>query len=110
MIFGALFTFFAFLSQFVMRVYGDIGMTILSLIVGVTDIDPYLLSLFQSGGALVVKLVVLSTILAATSNNIAKMVYALILGSKEIKRDIVIGFSVLIILGFVLAGLSWYLL
>lgn len=110
LIFGALFTFFAFLSQFVMRVYGDIGMTILSLIVGVTDIDPYLLSLFQSGGALVVKLVVLSTILAATSNNIAKMVYALILGSKEIKRDIVIGFSVLIILGFVLAGLSWYLL
>ncbi len=110
LIFGALFTFFAFLSQFVMRTYGDIGMTILSLIVGVTDIDPYLLSLFQSGDVLVVKLIVLSTILAATSNNIAKMVYALILGSKEIKRDIVIGFSVLIVLGFMLAGLSWYLL
>ena len=109
LIFGALFTFFALLSQFVMHNYGDLGMTILSLIVGVTDIDPYLLSIFQSGGGMVVNIIVLATILATTSNSIAKMIYALILGDAKIKRNVWIGFSVLIFFGFVLAGLSWFL-
>ncbi len=109
LIFGALFTFFALLSQFVMDNYGDLGMTILSLIVGVTDIDPYLLSIFQSGGSLAVNLIVLATILATTSNSIAKMSYALILGDKKIRHNVTIGFSVLIFSGFVLAGISWFL-
>ena len=109
LIFGALFTFFALLSQFVMHNYGDLGMTILSLIVGVTDIDPYLLSIFQSGGGIAVNIIVLATILATTSNSIAKMSYALILGDKKIKRDVLIGFLILIFFGFMLAGISWFL-
>ncbi len=109
LIFGALFTFFAFLSQYVMEHYGDMGMGILSLIVGVTDIDPYLLSIFQSGENIALKVIVVSTILATTSNNIAKMSYALILGTKEIKRNVILGFGILIVTGFALAALYWTL-
>ncbi len=107
LIFGALFTFFAVLSQYVMDHYGDLGMGILSLIVGITDIDPYLLSIFQNGETIALKVIVVSTILATTSNNIAKMVYALMLGSKQIKHKVLYGFLILIVSGFAAAAISW---
>jgi uncharacterized membrane protein (DUF4010 family) len=110
LIFGALFTFFALLSHYVLKNYGDLGVGILSLIVGVTDIDPYLLSIFQSADIMAVKLIVLSTILATTSNNIAKMTYALLLGTKQIKPYIISGFSLLVVLGLILAAVSWFVI
>ena len=49
LIFGLLFTLFGILTKYILEYYGSLGMGILSFIVGVTDIDPYLLSLFQHG-------------------------------------------------------------
>ncbi len=102
LVFGVLFTFFAVLSDFVMKHFGDIGMGILSLIVGVTDIDPYLLSIFQSNGALSVKLIVIATILATASNNLAKMTYAIVLGQKEIRHFVVTAFISLFVLSLLM--------
>jgi uncharacterized membrane protein (DUF4010 family) len=98
LIFGLLFGFFAILTNFVVTNYGNMGVNILSFIVGVTDIDPYILSLFQhANGTINVSTIVSATIIATTSNNLVKMIYALIIGSKAIKRNVVIGFSVLIL-------------
>ncbi len=105
LIFGALFAFFAVVSHLVITKFGNSGIGVLSLIVGVTDIDPYLLSLFQ-GGDIATKIIVMSTLVATSSNNLAKMIYALSLGSKAIKRKVIIGFSTLIALGLILAFIS----
>ncbi|MDE3214248.1 MAG: DUF4010 domain-containing protein, partial [Bacteroidota bacterium] len=47
-IFAALFIFFAFITGFVRNNYGTGGIKMLSFVVGVTDIDPFILNLFQS--------------------------------------------------------------
>ena len=98
LIFGLLFGFFAILTNAVVNNYGNMGVSILSFIVGITDIDPYILNLFQhSGGNLHINTIVNATIIATASNNFIKMIYTIILGKAEIKRKIIIGFSVLIV-------------
>ncbi|PJB00551.1 MAG: hypothetical protein CO128_00270 [Ignavibacteriales bacterium CG_4_9_14_3_um_filter_30_11] len=98
LVFGLLFGFFAVLTNLVVANYGNMGVNIISLIVGVTDIDPYILNLFQlTDSSFHFNTIVNATIIASASNNLIKMIYTLILGEPKIKRNIVIGFSVLII-------------
>ncbi|MDR3653583.1 MAG: DUF4010 domain-containing protein [Paludibacter sp.] len=98
LIFGLLFGFFAIVTNLVVTNYGNIGVNILSFIVGVTDIDPYILNLFQHvSGNLQVGTIANATIIATASNSVIKMIYTLILGNKSIKRKIIFGFSALII-------------
>ncbi len=102
LIFGLLFSFFAIITNLVVSNYGSMGVNILSFIVGVTDIDPYILNLFQqTSGSISLHTIVNATIIASASNNIIKMIYAIILGKSTIKRMIIIGFMVIIVLNIV---------
>lgn len=99
LVFGLLFGFFAILTHYVVSHYGSMGVNILSFIVGVTDIDPYILNLFQHSEAhLTITTIVNATIIATASNNLIKMIYSLILGDKEIRWRIIAGFSALIVI------------
>lgn len=100
--FGFLFALFAVLTRFVVSNYGNMGVSILSFIVGVSDIDPYILNLFQHSGAdLQIATIVNATIIATASNNLMKMTYAISIGNKDIRRKIVIGFSALVLTSIV---------
>jgi uncharacterized membrane protein (DUF4010 family) len=107
-IFGLLFGFFAVVTNLVITRYGNLGAGILSLIVGVTDIDPYILNLFQGDTVhITVETIVMATIVATASNNLMKMVYALVLGNPSIRKKVAAGFSILILVSF---GFAFYLL
>ncbi|MDP4239705.1 MAG: DUF4010 domain-containing protein [Bacteroidota bacterium] len=102
LIFGLLFAFFAILTNLVIKNYGNAGVNILSFIVGVTDIDPYILNLFQHvGGNLQVSTIVHATIIATASNNLIKMVYSLILATPTMNKKIGMGFITLILVSIV---------
>ena len=103
-IFGFLFAFFGILTQFVVQHYGKTGVNLLSFIVGVTDIDPYILNLFQGGAASIgIVTIARATIIATASNNLIKMVYAVSLGSRELYKKVITGFSILIVLSLVMS-------
>jgi len=103
-IFGALFSFFAILTNIIVANFGDAGVNILSFVVGITDIDPYILNLFQTESLKIsVETIAIATIFATTSNNFIKMIYAVILGNKEIKKMMITGFSVIIITSVLIA-------
>ncbi|NOX35487.1 MAG: DUF4010 domain-containing protein [Deltaproteobacteria bacterium] len=103
-VFGLLFAFFGILTQVVVRNYGNSGVNFLSFIVGVTDIDPYILNLFQGTGTIIsVENIVKATIIATASNNLIKMVYAVSLGSPALKKKVIAGFSTLIVISFLLS-------
>ncbi len=103
LIFGLLFAFFAVLTHYIVSNYGKIGVNILSLIVGVTDIDPYILSLFQGENAtLTISTIVHATVIAAAANDLIKMIYAISLGNKKIHKKIIIAFSAIIIASIIL--------
>ena len=99
LVFGGLFIFFALLTGYVTQQFGAKGIKILSYIVGVTDIDPFIINIFQSKFNVAENVLVIAVINAVTSNNVLKMIYALILSSKSIHRFLIIGFGILILAG-----------
>ena len=78
-VFALMFVLFAFITQFVVSHYGDVGLHFLSIIAGFTDIDPFILSLL-SGKFTASETAIVSSILIATgSNNVLKAIYIALL-------------------------------
>ncbi len=97
LLFAVLFVFFALLTKLVMKHYGNNGLDVLSLVVGVTDITPFLLSLFTGKYLLTVAVMAHVTLIAVTSNNLIKLIYVLWLGSRKLRKPVIIGFSIVIL-------------
>jgi hypothetical protein len=74
----------------------------LSYLVGFTDIDPYLLNLFQGNFTVGIDVLAQATMQAIISNNILKYVYALSLSSKSSRLTLSIGFISIIVINFLL--------
>ena len=106
-IFGVLFVIFALVTDFVSKNYGSSGVTGLAYIVGVTDIDPFLLNLLQGKG-IEQMTIVLAIINATNSNNLLKMIYAVSLGSKKMRKSFFLNFAVLIISGILLSVFFYF--
>lgn len=98
-IFGLLFVVFAMITDYVMKTYGGSGVTTLAYIVGITDIDPFLLNLLQHKNAMAELTVAMAIINATNSNNLLKMTYSIAVGSKKIRKSLIINFSILIVSG-----------
>ncbi len=107
LIFGGLFAFFAVITNLIVSNYGNRGVGFLSLVVGVTDIDPYILNLFQGGVAKIsINTIVIATLVATASNNLMKLIYVFSLGHPGIRKKVTLGFSLLIIVSI---GFAVYL-
>ncbi len=102
LIFAVLFVVFAAITKFVLSSYGSSGLNVLSFIVGVTDIDPFLLSLFMGKYEVSIAEIAIATIIAVTSNNLMKMIYGLSFGSKNIKMPLIWSFAVILAVSVVL--------
>jgi uncharacterized membrane protein (DUF4010 family) len=108
-IFGILFVVFALITDFVLKTYGSAGVTNLAYIVGVTDIDPFLLNILQDKAGIGQMTIALAIINATNSNNLLKMIYAISLSSKNIRKSLILNFSILIASGVVIS-IIYYLL
>ena len=96
-LFAVLFVVFALLTQYVMGHFGKKGLEVLSWIVGITDIDPFLLSLFTGKYHLSVEVLSKATLIAVTSNNFIKLAYGLFWGNRNIYKFLLIGFVSVIV-------------
>lgn len=108
-IFGILFVAFALITDFVLKTYGSTSVANLAYIVGVTDIDPFLLNILQQKAGIEQMTIVLAVINATNSNNLLKMIYAISLSSKNIRRSLFIKFAILFAAGM-LISIIYYLL
>ena len=106
-VFGVLFVFFALITDFVLKKYGSSGVSSLAFIVGVTDIDPFLLNLLQQKSGISEMTIVIAIINATNSNNILKMIYAISLSTKSIQKSLIVNFSIIIILGLFLSAIFY---
>ena len=97
LLFAVLFIVFTLLTKYVMVTYGTKGLNLLSLIVGITDIDPFLLSLFTGKYHITMEVLANATLIAVTSNNVIKLGYALFFSDKKLYKWLIIGFSIIII-------------
>ena len=106
-IFAGLFVLMAVLTQVVMHFWGDAGVKYLSLIVGFTDIDPFVLSLLNGQYHTPMVMIAGAILIAAGSNNMLKAVYAWTLGEPRAGH-----FSAywLVALGVLSIGLGWWMM
>lgn len=96
LLFTALYVAFSFVTWYAVENFGENGLTILSFIVGVTDIDPFLINIFQGKYNVSESILTLATIQAIISNNVVKVVYATFVSSKKVIKPVLIGFAVII--------------
>ena len=79
--FAVIFVVISVITEWIRTTFGQTGVLVLAGIVGVTDIDPFVINIAQGGVAGLSATVLSATILiAASSNNIAKAFYALSFG------------------------------
>jgi uncharacterized membrane protein (DUF4010 family) len=79
LVFALLFVLFALVTNYVTGRFGSHGLSFLAVIVGFTDIDPFILSLLSGKFVVSNTAIVSAVILASGSNNLLKASYALVL-------------------------------
>ncbi len=99
-LFATLFMLFAFLTNYVTHQYGSHGLNFLAIIVGFTDIDPFILSLLSGKFAVTDSAIVSAIILASGSNNLLKSAYAVALARNRSVLFAVIWLSILFVTSF----------
>ena len=82
-VFAILFIVTMFITNFVVNNYGTTGLNILSFIIGMTDIDPFILALLTGKYNIDAAAVASAMLIATGSNNILKAVYAVWFGKKK---------------------------
>jgi len=80
LLFAALFVIMMSLTSYITTHYGLHGLQILSFVTGLTDIDPFILSLLTGKYNVTQSQIVSAILIAAGSNNLLKGVYALWFG------------------------------
>lgn len=102
LLFMFLYVLFTFVVYYVISNFGISGLNVLSLLVGVTDIDPFLINIFQGKYDVVMTVLVIATLQAVISNNIMKAVSAYLLGNRKISKKILSGFAVIILVNVII--------
>jgi uncharacterized membrane protein (DUF4010 family) len=80
LLFALLFVVMMSLTSYITNHYGLHGLQILSFVTGLTDIDPFILSLLTGKYSVTESQIVSAILIAAGSNNLLKGVYALWFG------------------------------
>jgi uncharacterized membrane protein (DUF4010 family) len=101
LLFTALYIAFTFITFGVLTRFGTPGLNILSFVVGLTDIDPFLINLFQGKDVVPLDAIVIATFQAIISNNVLKMLYGCFFASKQARLYLVPGFLLIIALTIV---------
>lgn len=96
LLFTVLFVAFSFITWFSLTRFGKTGLSALSFVVGITDIDPFLINLFQGKYNVSLSLIGVATMQAIISNNLVKMIYAVLFGKRNIRTLLVLCFLAII--------------
>jgi uncharacterized membrane protein (DUF4010 family) len=83
-LFAALFLVMLIATQLAVTYLGKGGLDTLAAIMGVSDVDPFIMGLTQAAGSLTpVKVAAAAILIAAASNNIVKGIYAFSMADRK---------------------------
>ncbi len=104
-IFAAAFVIISLATAWMQGRFGSSGLYLLAAVVGVTDIDPFVLSLAQGGGQESrLTVLVVAILIAASTNNLLKAGYAVTLAGWRCSRAAAAALILLAMMGLVLAA------
>jgi uncharacterized membrane protein (DUF4010 family) len=96
LIFTSLYVAFTLITFAVLNRYGTPGLNVLSYLVGLTDIDPFLIGLFQGKFSVTPVHIAIATLQAVISNNFAKMCYGCFFAGRKAIVYLLSGFLLII--------------
>mgnify|MGYP003407986646 FL=1 len=102
LIFASLFIAFTLITHYTLQCFGDSGLMTLSVLVGVTDINPFLINLFQSNNNVGETILIQAAFQAIISNNVVKMLYCIFFSKKSILKPLILGFGAICITNIIL--------
>jgi len=86
--FALLFLLMLVATQLAVTYLGHAGINILAAIMGVTDVDPFIMGMTQSAGSLTpLKVAATAVLIAAASNNVVKGIYSFSLADRQTGRQ-----------------------
>jgi uncharacterized membrane protein (DUF4010 family) len=100
--FAGLFLAMLVITQLAVKYLGTGGVDSLAAIMGVSDVDPFIMGLTQAAGTLTpVNVAAGAILIAAASNNVIKGIYAYSMADKKTGRQ-----ALLFLIGLAVAGLT----
>ena len=101
-LFAALFLAMLVATQLAVTYLGKAGVDTLAAIMGVTDVDPFIMGMTQAAGSLTpLNLAAAAVLIAASSNNLVKGIYAYSLADRKTGRQSLAFLAALALLGLV---------
>lgn len=82
-LFALLFLTVVVVTHFALAYLGKSGIYALAAVMGISDVDPFIMSMTQSGGNITLPTAATAILIAAASNNVAKGVYAYSLSDRR---------------------------
>jgi uncharacterized membrane protein (DUF4010 family) len=105
-LFALLFLAMLIATQLAVTYLGKAGVNTLAAVMGVTDVDPFIMGMTQAAGALTpLRVAAAAVLIAAASNNLVKGIYAYSLGDRKTGIQALVLLAVLALLGLV--PLAW---
>jgi uncharacterized membrane protein (DUF4010 family) len=87
-LFALLFLVMLIATQLALTYLGRAGVNALAAVMGVTDVDPFIMGITQAAGTLTpLKVAAVAVLIAAASNNLIKGIYAYCLGDRKTGRQ-----------------------
>jgi uncharacterized membrane protein (DUF4010 family) len=106
LLFALIFVIILVVTQLTRQYLGRAGLLTLAAIMGVTDVDPFILGLAQGGPAATpLRLAAAAIVLAASSNNVTKAIYAFAFADRATGRRSLLALLVLAVIGLI--PLAW---
>lgn len=108
-IFALLFAAISIASGWIESQFGNAGLFAFAALLGVTDVDPFVISIAQGGiGDIGLSIPAAAILIAAASNNLLKAVYAVIFGGVIANRAAFVALVLLSVATLIFAGLLFY--
>lgn len=102
-VFAVLFVAVAFATKYALIYFKDAGLRVLSFVVGFSDITPFVVSLLQGDFGIGDRQIVQAVIIASASNNLLKLAYTYVFGSRLTARLAAPGMLGLVVLSVLYA-------
>jgi len=104
LLFALLFVIFTIITKYTIEYFGTQGLNVLSIIVGVTDITPFLLNLFEGGYNVSNTAIGMATFHAIISSNVSKVFFGIAFSGnrKAFSRLLLIALGFIVVFNIVL--------
>jgi len=106
LLFALMFVTVSLVTRFVLLHFQELGLRMLSFLVGASDIVPFIVSVLQGNLGIGANQILQAIVIATASNNIMKTAYTFAFGHRQTARLTAIGMAGIVILSFLYAALA----